>query len=155
MKTAAHPTTAPPGDRRLVLLMVRLARMAGYRLGQSLAAMEMRTHEFAVLNHLSESGPLSQQELGRALRINPSNLVGLLDLLEADGLLVRVRDPHDRRRHLVTLTAMGRRRLTRAWEAAEAAEADLLSPLSDQEREQLRSMLGRLVGHACRPGTRC
>ena len=82
--------------------MVRLARMAGLRLGEALAAMEMRTHEFAVLNHLLESGPLSQQELGRALRINPSNLVGLLDLLEADGLLVRVRDPHDRRRHLVT-----------------------------------------------------
>ena len=56
--------------------MVRLARMAGYRLGEALAAMEMRTHEFAVLNHLSESGPLSQQELGQALRINPSNLVG-------------------------------------------------------------------------------
>jgi MarR family transcriptional regulator, lower aerobic nicotinate degradation pathway regulator len=155
MKTGAHATTAPPGDRHLVLLMVRLARMAGYRLGEALAAMEMRTHEFAVLNHLSESGPLSQQELGQALRINPSNLVGLLDLLEGDGLLVRVRDPQDRRRHLVTLTPMGRRRLVRAWEAAEAAEVELLSPLSDQERERLRSMLERLVGHACRPGTRC
>jgi MarR family transcriptional regulator, lower aerobic nicotinate degradation pathway regulator len=155
MNMGAPSTSAPPVERRLVLLMVRLARMAGYRLGQALAAMEIRTHEFAVLNHLSESGPLSQQELGQALRINPSNLVGLLDLLEADGLLVRVRDPHDRRRHLVTLTAIGRRRLMRAWEAAEAAEADLLSPLSDHEREQLRGMLERLVGHACGPGSRC
>jgi DNA-binding MarR family transcriptional regulator len=154
MHTRASSTSAPPVDR-LVLLMVRLARMAGYRLGEALAAMEMRTHEFAVLNHLSESSPLSQQELGQALRINPSNLVGLLDLLEADGLLVRVRDSHDRRRHLVTLTAMGRRRLTRAWEAAEAAEADLLLPLSDHEREQLRGMLERLVGHACGPGAGC
>ena len=154
MKTGPS-TTAPPADRRLVLMMVRLARMAGYRLGEALGAMDMRTHEFAVLNHLSEAGPLSQQELGGALRINASNLVGLLDLLEGDGLLVRVRDPHDRRRHLVTLTAMGRRRLIRAWETAAAAEADLLSPLSDQEREQLRSMLERLVGHSCRPGTRC
>src|SRR5215210_5193576 len=103
MKPGAHPTATPPGDRRLVLLMVRLARMAGLRLGEALAAMEMRTHEFAVLNHLLESGPLSQQELGQALRINPSNLVGLLDLLEADRLLVRVRDPADRRRHIVQL----------------------------------------------------
>src|SRR6185503_14113917 len=145
----------PPVDRRLVLLMVQLARMAGHRVGKALTAMEMRTHEFAVLNHLSESGPLSQQQLGQALRINPSNLVGLLDLLEADGLLVRVRDPQDRRRHIVTLTAMGRGRLMRAWEAAEAAEADLLSPLSHQEREQLRGMLERLVGHACGPRSRC
>ena len=132
--------------------MVRLARMAGYRLGEALAAMEMRTHEFAVLNHLSESSPLSQQELGQALRINPSNLVGLLDLLEADGLLVRVRDPHDRRRHLVTLTPMGRRRLTRAWEAAEAAEADrALAPVRPGARAA-ESMLERLVGPRLRAG---
>ena len=81
--------------------------------------------------------------------------MGLLDLLEADGLLVRVRDPHDRRRHLVTLTAMGRRRLTRAWEAAEAAEADVLSPLSDQEREQLQRHAGATRGACLRAGARC
>src|SRR6185503_9147613 len=154
MKTKTRSATARPastGNTGLVLRVVRLSRMAGQRLGEALAAMEMRTHEFPVLNHLSESGPVSQQELGWALRINPSNLVGLLDLLEADGLLVRVRDPHDRRRHLVTLTAVGRKRLVRAWETAATAEADLLSPLSEHEREQLRSMLERLAGHACRP----
>ena len=77
MKTGAHAhpkahpkaATAPPGDRGLVLLMVRLARMGGYRLTEALAAMEMRTHEFAVLNQLSEAAPLSQQDLGRALQI--------------------------------------------------------------------------------------
>ncbi len=158
VKTKARSGTAqkaPTGNTGLVLLVVRLSRMAGYRLAEAVTAMEMRTHEFAVLNHLSESGPLSQQELGRALRINPSNLVGLLDLLEGDGLLVRVRDPHDRRRHLVELTPGGRERLLRAWKAAEAAEADLFSPLSDSEREQLRDMLERLVGHACGPRARC
>ena len=138
----------------LALMIVRLSRMAGFRLGEALAAMEMRTHEFSVLNYLSEAGPLSQQEVGEALRINPSNLVGLLDLLEADGLLVRARDPRDRRRHLVQLTAAGRHRLARAWRAAEAAEEDLLSPLSAAERVQLRDALERLVGHSC-GGRRC
>ncbi len=140
---------AEPGTTRVVLLLARLARTAGYRLGEALAAMEMRTHEFPVLNHLAEAGPLSQQELGMALRINPSNLVGLLDTLEGDGLLVRLRDPRDRRRHLVQLTVTGRRRLAQAWQAAEAAEQDLLSPLAPGEREQLRGALERLAGHAC------
>jgi DNA-binding MarR family transcriptional regulator len=147
--------TVPSGATGLVLLIVRLSRMAGYRLGQALAAMEMRTHEFAVLNHLAEAGPISQQELGQALRINPSNLVGLLDLLEDDGLLVRARDPHDRRRHLVQLTSAGRKRLAGAWRAAEQAEEDLLSPLSPAERDDLRETLERLVGHGCGPGRRC
>jgi MarR family transcriptional regulator, lower aerobic nicotinate degradation pathway regulator len=137
------------------LLIVRLSRMAGYRLGKALAAMEMRTHEFPVLNHLAEAGPISQQELGQALRINPSNLVGLLDLLEEDGLLVRARDPHDRRRHLVQLTTAGRKRLAGAWSAAEQAEEDLLSPLSPAERDDLRETLERLVGHGCGTAPRC
>jgi len=137
-----------------VLLLARLARTAGYRVGEALAAMQMRTHEFPVLNHLAETGPVSQQELGEALRINPSNLVGLLDSLEADGLLVRTRDRADRRRHLVELTAAGRRRLARAWDAAAATERELLAPLSATEREQLHVSLQRLVGHSC-SGRRC
>ena len=141
-KTAA---TAPG----TVLLLARLARTAGYRLGEALEAMQMRTHEFPVLNHLADSGPVSQQELGAALRINPSNLVGLLDLLEADGLLVRTRDRADRRRHLVELTAAGRQRLAKAWLAAEATERELLAPLSPAERVQLHGSLERLVGHSC------
>jgi DNA-binding MarR family transcriptional regulator len=148
-------TKSPPSATGLALLIVRLSRMAGYRLGEALAAMEMRTHEFSVLNFLAEAGPVSQQQVGQALRINPSNLVGLLDLLEGDGLLVRARDPQDRRRHLVQLTPVGRRRLAHAWQAAEAAEEDLLSPLAPAERDQLRSALERLVGHGCGGGRRC
>ena len=131
------------------LLIFRLARATGYRLTQALAALDMRTHEFAVLHHLHQAGPLSQQELGSALRINPSNLVGMLDALEADGLVVRPRDPADRRRHLVELTPKGQRRLSQAKRAVEAAEQDLLAPLSRIERENFHRILERLASHAC------
>jgi DNA-binding MarR family transcriptional regulator len=114
----------------------------------------MRTHEFAVLHHLNQAGPLSQQELAGALRINPSNLVGMLDALEADGLVVRPRDPDDRRRHLVDLTDAGRRRLSEAKRAVEAAEQDLLAPLSRTERLQFQRILERLASHACGPSGR-
>jgi DNA-binding MarR family transcriptional regulator len=147
-------TKAPASATGTVLLLARLARTAGYRLGEALAAMQIRTHEFPVLNHLAEAGPVSQQELGMALRINPSNLVGLLDVLEDDGLLVRGRDREDRRRHLVELTPAGKQRLAQAWHAAEATEQELLAPLSPAERDQLHVSLERLVGHSC-GGRRC
>ena len=102
-----------------------------------------------MLHHLQQAGPLSQQELGSALRINPSNLVGLLDALEADGLIVRPRDPADRRRHLVELTADGQRRLAEAKRAVAAAEQDLLAPLTEAERVQLHGVLERLASHTC------
>ena len=159
MRTTTHsPVAEPAGTAGYALLIVRLARMTRYRLSEALAALDMRTHEFAVLQHLDVAGPLSQQELGAALRINPSNLVGLLDALEGGGSIVRPRDPSDRRRHLVELTAAGQRRLARAKRAADAAEQDLLAPLSRAEREQLSGVLERLASHACAAdggGRRC
>jgi DNA-binding MarR family transcriptional regulator len=132
------------------MLIFRLARVTGYRLSQALTGLEMRTNEFAVLHHLHQAGPLSQQELGGALRINPSNLVGLLDALEEDGLVVRPRDPADRRRHLVGLTTAGQRRLVQAKRAVTQAEQDLLAPLDSRERALLHDFLERLAGHSCR-----
>jgi DNA-binding MarR family transcriptional regulator len=143
------PVSKRTGDSGATVLIFRLARMSGYRLAEALATLEMRTHEFAVLHHLHQAGPLSQQELGSALRINPSNLVGMLDALEADGLVVRPRDPADRRRHLVELTPKGQRRLSQAKRAVEAAEQDLLAPLSRIEREKFHLILERLASHAC------
>jgi DNA-binding MarR family transcriptional regulator len=156
MTSATHPRpTQPVGTAGHAMLIFRLARVTGYRLTQALASLEMRTNEFAVLHHLHEAGPLSQQELGGALRINPSNLVGLLDAFEEDGLVIRPRDPADRRRHLVGLTPAGHSRLTQAKRAVAQAEQDLLAPLSADERKQLHGFLERLAGHSCAPGRRC
>jgi DNA-binding MarR family transcriptional regulator len=146
---AARKTGESTGTAGWGILIFRLARMTGHRLSEALTALDMRTHEFAVLHHLEQAGPLSQQALAAALRINPSNLVGLLDALEADGRVLRPRDPADRRRHLVELTAAGQERLARAKLAAVAAEQELLAPLSERERRALQSMLERLASHAC------
>ena len=131
------------------LLILRLARASGRRLAEALDGLGMRGHEFAVLHQISEAGRLSQLELGEGLRIHPSNLVGLLDALEADGLIARARDPADRRRRLVELTARGRSRLEAAKRAALDAERDLLEPLSATERAELLAYLRRLAAHSC------
>ncbi len=153
MSATTSKTVPEAGTAGWTLLAMRLARVAGYRVGHALEELGMRTHEFAVLHYVRDAGPLSQQDLGRALRINPSNLVALLDALQADGLIVRARDPEDRRRHLVGLTADGRQRLQRARRAAEDAEQQLLSPLSPAERRAFVGVLERLATDACRPGS--
>jgi DNA-binding MarR family transcriptional regulator len=148
-RTTSSIVAERTGAGGYALLIFRLARATGFRLAEALAALDMRTHEFAVLHHLQQAGPFSQQELSSALRINPSNLVRLLDALEGDLLIVRPRDPADRRRHLVELTAEGRRRLAEAKRAVTAAEHDILAPLTDVERVQLKGVLERLASHTC------
>jgi DNA-binding MarR family transcriptional regulator len=84
---------------------------------------------------------LGQRELGQEMEIDPSILVTLLNPLEAEGLLSRRRDPLDRRRHLVTLTARGERRLAGAAQAQREAEDELFAGLDVEQREQLRVLL--------------
>src|SRR5258706_609578 len=76
----------------------------------------MRLKQFLLLGYVRDhgNGGVSQQELETALLIDANSVVLLLNELEAAGLSVRRRDPHDRRRHLVELTASGRAAVERA-----------------------------------------
>ena len=143
------PATAAKEEAACGLLILRLARASGRRLASSLESLGMSGQEFAALHLLGDAGPVSQQQLSEGLRIHPSNLVGLLDALEDEGLIGRTRDPADRRRHLVGLTPIGLRRLAQAQKAAIEAERELLEPLSAAERAELGSYLRRLAAHSC------
>ena len=131
------------------LLIFRLARASAWRIGRGLRESGLRWPEYAVLHHLEAQGHLAQRDLARALRIQPSNLVSLLDQMELRGLLARSPDPADRRRHRVELTAAGGRALGRAREATERAERELLATLDDAERQEFHALLVRLTAHAC------
>jgi DNA-binding MarR family transcriptional regulator len=60
------------------------------------------------------------------LRIERTNLVGLLNELEAAHLIERRRSGEDRRRHIVALTAVGARRLDEIQDGLAEAEAECL-----------------------------
>jgi DNA-binding MarR family transcriptional regulator len=156
VETAPH-TDAQAGDATLVsgfgLLIFRLARASAWRLGRSLSDSGLRWPEFAVLHHLEAQGPIAQRDLALALRIQPSNLVALLDQLEERGLLDRSPDPADRRRHSVELTGAGLRAVKAAREATRRAEAELLGPLTSEERREFLSLLVRLTAHTCDRGS--
>jgi DNA-binding MarR family transcriptional regulator len=102
---------------------------------------ELTPRQFQLLGLLHDRGPIGQRELGQVMEIDPSILVTLLNPLEADGLLSRRRDELDRRRHLVSLSARGRRRLAAATRAQCEAEDQLFAGLDDGQRAQLRGLL--------------
>jgi len=79
------------------------------------------------------------------LQLDRSQLVGLLDGLEARGLIERHRDPSDRRRYTVTLTAAGARELEHVRTIVERIQDDFLAPLDEASREQLFELLSRLA----------
>lgn len=152
--SATARTQEPAAGAGCGILLARVARMSGHALGRALEELGMSAHEFAILHRLEQGGSVHGRELSRTLRLHPSNLVALLDQLEADGLIARQRDPLDRRRQLIKLTPAGIKRLRQATAAAAEAERELLSPLTEAERRQLHTYLEQLADYGCRPGAR-
>src|SRR5678815_4669189 len=68
---------------------------------------ELGSASRAVLQHLSVAGPLSVGEMGKHLERAQSVISEIVDHLERDGLLERMRDPRDQRRTLVWMTDAG------------------------------------------------
>jgi MarR family transcriptional regulator for hemolysin len=97
-----------------------------------------------VLLSLMPGGERSQSELAQAVGVQGPTLTHHLNGLEAQGLIVRARDPADRRSHRVTLTAAGRARFLQLRQTAERFDVRLRGDLDDVAVDQLRELLGRL-----------
>jgi DNA-binding MarR family transcriptional regulator len=109
----------------------------------ALEGLGLRPRHLVALTVLREQGGSTQQALAGTLRIDRTNLVGLLNDLEARDLVARRRSEEDRRRHLVALTADGERLLDEAEEALGAAEDDVLRALDAEDRATLATLLQR------------
>src|SRR6184192_129780 len=124
-----HPPTAG-------MLLVKIGRAAERWYTEALKPSGLTPRHLGVLFEL-RAQPTSQQALIDSIGVDPSKLVGLLNDLEADGLIVRRRDPEDRRRHIVEVSKEGRARLAAAEKAAGEVEERLFASVDAAQREEL------------------
>jgi DNA-binding MarR family transcriptional regulator len=139
-------TTKAEVEHQLLPLLDHLARVGRRAAEISMAPGGLRPRHLIALKLISEQGPASQQGLAEALSLDPSNVVGLLNELEERGLITRRRDPADRRRHIVELSASGENELACTDARLSRVEDELFSALSAEERETFYQLLVRAVG---------
>jgi DNA-binding MarR family transcriptional regulator len=123
------------------LLLALLGQNAMRHLRAAHTEVGLSPRQFQLLGLLHDGGSMSQRELGQTMGIDPSILVTMLNPLEEQGLLRRERDSSDRRRHTVTLSPAGSRKLERAAAAQREAEDALFAGLDRAQRAQLRQLL--------------
>ncbi|MHB8242455.1 MAG: MarR family winged helix-turn-helix transcriptional regulator [Solirubrobacteraceae bacterium] len=134
-------STTTSTRHRSSALLDHLARLTRLRTQSALAPLGLRPRHLVVLTVLRDHGSPTQQTLAAALHTDRTNLIGLLNELERDGLILRRRSSEDRRRHIVELTGEGEARLAEAESALAAAEDEVLSALDAEQREMLYSLL--------------
>jgi DNA-binding MarR family transcriptional regulator len=126
--------------------LLATATRRGHRLVEEhLAAEGVRRQHYLVLAGLAELDAPAQAELGRLLRVDGSDLVAILNDLEAAGYVRRERSTADRRRNAVIPTDLGLAALRRLDRLVEQANDVLLTGLSPLERELLTSLLIRVL----------
>jgi DNA-binding MarR family transcriptional regulator len=109
-----------------------------------IAASELELHPAQAGALLQLAGPLPMNELAARLACDNSNVTGLIDRLEARGLVSRQASSADRRVKHVVLTAEGRRLRGRMLDRVGPPVANF-ERLSSAEQAQLRDLLRRVL----------
>lgn len=146
---AVAPPAVPEALTRYTgFLLSKMGTITQKRFSTRLEALELTPRMWGALNVLEAAGPTTQHGLCKRTGMDPSSMVSTIDDLERKGLVERRDHPSDRRAYALHVTDAGRETLYRGREVVQAVQDELLAPLDEAEREQLRSMLLRLVAAA-------
>jgi DNA-binding MarR family transcriptional regulator len=132
------------GRRRTGTLIAQAHHFVRRRIEDALSGAGLRTKHFGALTVLT-GGPCSQQALARQLGISEQAVLQNVDELERAALVVRDRDPQDRRRYALRLTGAGQDAQHMSQQVVEAAEAEMGRTLGADGRAELKALLTAML----------
>ena len=136
---------ATPLDDDVSFLLARANALSLAAGNAALAGFGLRVRSYSVLALAVGDARPSQRELAEFLRLDPSQVVALVDDLQGRGLVQRQADPADRRANVVVATPDGEACFAAARVAVRAAEGELHAELDDDDRARLAELLQRLA----------
>jgi DNA-binding MarR family transcriptional regulator len=128
-----------------IFLLARASALAIAAGNSGLAEHGLKARSYAVLALAASDARPTQRELAEFLRLDPSQVVALVDGLQARGLVLREPDPSDRRANVVVITDAGRDMFARARVSAHEAQQTLHASMSGERREQVMELLRGLA----------
>ncbi|MCW2336545.1 MarR family transcriptional regulator for hemolysin [Sphingobium sp. B2D3A] len=126
--------------------MILVARRYRAMLDERLRPLGYGSARMEALSTIARSPePSAQIAIAKRIGIEGPTLTRMLDTLEADGLVVRLQDPSDRRTKLIQLTPAGQEALDEIMAVAHAFRASVLEGLSDKEIDQVNVVTDKLM----------
>ncbi|MFN5350345.1 MAG: MarR family winged helix-turn-helix transcriptional regulator [Polaromonas sp.] len=104
--------------------------------------------QFAILNALMDDPGEDQITLSNRVAFDPATFGSVIGRIEAKGWVARRADPDDGRRKRLWITAEGQKVVLGMKRSVAKVQRRIVGPLSADEREQLATLLGKLIaGH--------
>nr|MDT0661991.1 MarR family winged helix-turn-helix transcriptional regulator [Micromonospora sp. DSM 115978] len=129
----------------LSFLLARANALTLAAANAALAEHGLKARSYSVLALAADDVRPTQRELADFLRLDPSQVVALVDDLEKRRLVERRPDPADRRANVLVATEAGRALFARARESAHAVELGLLAAVTSGDHERLAQLLRLLA----------
>ena len=129
-----------------LLLQITFERVHAH-FAATVAELDLAPVQAKALHELNVDPPISMRELAARLKSDPSNVTGLVDRLEARGLVERRPDPNDRRIKGLALTAAGARLRDRLFARLYSAPP-ALARLTARDQRLLKDVLERILAAA-------
>ncbi len=145
---ANQSSSRAPGsvvDDHLGHLLRCVQKRASAAFSKELSDYDLTPPQFFAMARLLETGPISQNHLGRLTAMDPATIQGVTQRLLARGFVERTADPKDRRRMTLRLAAGSEPVLKSLRNGMSRASAEVLAPIAPHERKQLIRLLQRLT----------
>ena len=131
---------------RPVLALLRADERVGRAFDRALEGTGVTAVQFNVLMELAaDGGRLPLCDVAQRLLRSPANISALIDRMERDGLVRRIRGERDRRTVLAEISERGWASLGRAAPAVFDAERRILVGLTADDRSRLTRLLDELA----------
>lgn len=149
-KSARRPAKAPAMARAEMAghLIRRLHQqsMQVFQLHMQAAGVDLTSVQFAAIDAIAQQPHIDQASLAATIGFDRATIGGVVDRLEAKGLVQRVVNAADRRARELSLTPEGARLLAAIRPVVEALQSEILAPLSRAERASFVALAQRALG---------
>lgn len=140
MSVSIQSLTAAPAQ-----LLRRAHQLATAIALEQLAEFNLTPIQFGLLIVLNERPGIDAKTLCNLLALDRASLTGVLDRMEAGGLVTREMDPNDRRARVLNLTPLGREVFRQSSRKGVGTQLSILEPLTTEERASFMALLAKLV----------
>lgn len=123
----------------------RVHQLAVAFYNQEVGELKVTPVQYSALQSIANEPGIDQKTLATRIGFDTSTIAGVIDRLEARGLVERTVDPSDRRARLVTPTPEGSQILAAVVPRMIRAQELLLAPLTGAERTEFIRLMQKVV----------